>query len=406
MKRLLALLLAILCACAPSAGESQAPAPSAETESQAPAETASPSETAQTDAELTADAIARAIVDSQPEPERFAARMGEDLEFSLSVYGVGDYFLRDAAVYTASGVDAREIAVLRLDSMNNDFSDVAAALEEYRQNREADFFGYVPEQALLVENGAVVGGWGCVALLLCEDMEKAEAAFEASAGTQGETGVAFQGLPPAETRWFTAYDPPNKFDMSLYDTTAVREAWRSGEAAGLGEKDAAILAKCREAMGEVVRDGMTDLEKEAALHSWLMEHGEYDETVRDPRTPLGREDNNNPYGLLVNGYGICLGYASSFQLLMELAGVECITVVGASKESREDHAWNMVKLEGDWYCVDPTWNLSFWKNGRGYGYFNVTSQKMRDTNHQWDYRNVPEATATRFHWDGTGPLPQ
>ena len=57
--------------------------------------------------------------------------------------------------------------------------------------------------------------------------------------------------------------------------------------------------------------------------------------------------------LLVEGCGICLGCASSFRLLMDLAGVECMTAAGAMKKNREDHAWNMARLEREWYCVDP-----------------------------------------------------
>ena len=118
--------------------------------------------------------------------------------------------------------------------------------------------------------------------------------------------------------------------------------------------------------------------------------------------------------MLVGGYGICLGYATTFQLLMDLAGVECITVVGASYGSTSDHAWNLVRLEGEWYAVDPTWNdPTGGENVAGeagsrlhHRYFNVTSDYLRDTDHQWDYLSVPEATGTRFYWDGTGPLPE
>ena len=91
-----------------------------------------------------------------------------------------------------------------------------------------------------------------------------------------------------------------------------------------------------------------------------------------------------------------------------------ITVVGASSGSTSDHAWNMVRLEGEWYCVDPTWNdpvggervsPNQWDQVH-HPYFNVTSDDMRWTDHQWDYANVPEATATRFCWNGAGRLPQ
>ena len=65
-------------------------------------------------------------------------------------------------------------------------------------------------------------------------------------------------------------------------------------------------------------------------------------------------------------------------------------LVGASYSSREDHAWNMVRLNGEWYCVDSTWDEAMRDHWR---YFNVTSERMIGTDHQWDYENVPEATA-------------
>lgn len=53
----------------------------------------------------------------------------------------------------------------------------------------------------------------------------------------------------------------------------------------------------------------------------------------------------------------------------------------------------MVRLNGEWYCVDATWDAGKEKPAR-WSYFNVTSDWMADTDHQWDYASVPEATAT------------
>ena len=74
--------------------------------------------------------------------------------------------------------------------------------------------------------------------------------------------------------------------------------------------------------------------------------------------------------------------------------MECVTVVGASHASTVDHAWNMVRLNGQWYCVDATWDYAYRDkmNGCEWRYFNVTSDYMARTDHQWDYANTPEAT--------------
>lgn len=361
------------------------------------------------DRSLTADAIAQTVLKSQPGGENYTRRYGEEAETYLKgLYGLEDWTYADAAVYAVGGADAREVAVVKPASMTQNSPAIAAGLEEYRRDRAADFYGYLPDQAALVEGGVVTYGWGWVALLLCEDLDAATAAFESAAGAAEVYAETGEGLAPAETRWFQPFEPPNKFDMSLYDTSAILAAYASGDEGGLSEKDAAILARCREVLAQCVHEDMTDFEKERRVYSWLVEYGQdhKDLSVYDFRTPLGQPDNTNPYGVLVKGQGICQGYATTFQLLMELAGVECITVVGARKESREDHAWNLVRLEGEWYCVDPTLDSTVWSVWGRYEYFNVTSAYLREQDVQWDYYRVPEATAERFYWNGVGEVPQ
>lgn len=354
------------------------------------------------------DQAAQAVLDSQPDRGGLAALTGEArTDYLIESCGIEEGMWTEAAVYTASGVDAREIIVLRLSQAENGEA-VTTALEAHRQARLADFFGYAPDQAALLEEAVVTSLDGYAALLSCEAPEAALAALEDALG-----GEAALPEPTLDVTAFAPFDPPNEYDMTLYDTSAIVAAWESGDESGLSHRDAAILARCREIFAEHVTGDMTDFEKELVLHDALVDLGEYDETVYGPDTPQGRPDNTNPYGMLVEGYGICLGYATSFQLLMDLAGVECITVVGASSGSTSDHAWNMVHLEGEWYCVDPTWNDPVggehvsphqWDQIH-HAYFNVTSDYMRWTDHQWDYANVPETAANRFYWNGAGRLP-
>lgn len=388
-------------------------------------------------ADVTAAQAAQAVWNSQPDREGLEALEGDDLSGHLADFcGLEDW--EEGAVYAASGVDAREVTVVLLPD-----EDAAQAtgerLEAYRQSRQGDFFGYAPEEAERLDKAAVLTAGRFAALLVCEDMDAARSAFEAAlAGepvfapvhTQTPDPTPSPSEPPEPTRTlpepasppspspdpeptpagvlnpdldvsgFVPYVQPNASVMELYDTSAIQRAWESGDDSGLSDKDREILERCREVLGEVLTEGMSAYEIELAVHDWLVEWGSYDRTVYDNPNHSGRTGYRDPWGMLVGGYGNCLGYSSTFQLLMDLSGVECITVVGAAFGSREDHAWNMVKLDGEWYCVDVTWDdpTGAARNGRHHRYFNVTSAYLRETDHQWDYRNVPEATAAAYAW--------
>lgn len=386
---------------------------------------------------MTAAQAAQAVWNSQPDREGLEALEGDGLSGHLADFcGLEDW--EEGAVYAASGVDAREVTVVLLP--DEDAAQAAGErLEAYRQSRQGDFFGYAPEEAERLDKAAVLTAGRFAALLVCEDMDAARSAFEAAlAGepvfapvhTQTPDPAPSPSEPPEPTRTlpepasppspspdpeptpagvlnpdldvsgFVPYVQPNASVMELYDTSAIQRAWESGDDSGLSDKDREILERCREVLGEVLTEGMSAYEMELAVHDWLVEWGSYDRTVYDNPNHSGRTGYRDPWGMLVGGYGNCLGYSSTFQLLMDLSGVECITVVGAAFGSREDHAWNMVKLDGEWYCVDVTWDdpTGAARNGRHHRYFNVTSAYLRETDHQWDYRNVPEATAAAYAW--------
>ncbi len=194
--------------------------------------------------------------------------------------------------------------------------------------------------------------------------------------------------------------PPSPDD--LYDHDAVLEAYRSGDASALSPKNAAIYECVTEAIAEHINDGMSDYEKELAVHDYIIDCGEYDRAVLYPGFGSPDPDNSNPYGTLINGSAICSGYSGTFQLFMDMLGIECVTVNGTANAEREDHAWNMVRLGGEWYCVDVTWDdpvgLVTHSAFERHQYFNVTSEYLRATGHYWEEENVPEATATEFAW--------
>ena len=360
--------------------------------------------------DATAIDLGNAVAESQPEefsqgliPLSTDPELGtsEELEtYLLTAYGLERSDWTDAAAAYSQGFQANELAVIQLA----DGIDAGAAenqLVNYLENRRADFMGYAPEEAAMLEDALLLRQGRWLLLAVCPDPEGALDAFMTC--FEGNTSQTQQVIRPyteeRDSRDYVVFDPPNQEEMPLYDTGPVVEAWRTGDSSALSEQDAAILEVCRQALEEVLRDGMTPAEQELAVHDWIIDHAVYDESHTFP-------NRSHPYGLLVEGQAICMGYANTFQLFMDLLDIPCVTVIGASGGSREDHAWNLVQLDGDWYAVDTTWDdplgsyvgVPAANEKEHHRYFNVTSDFLRQTDHQWDYDAVQEATGTRWTW--------
>lgn len=107
---------------------------------------------------------------------------------------------------------------------------------------------------------------------------------------------------------------------------------------------------------------------------------------------------------LLEGRAACQGYAELFQILAKEMGLQSVMVSGESKSSGKDtwggHAWNLVKVDGDWYHIDTTWDDPLMVvNGRyssnydnlRYKYYLISDDTMaRD--HRWESsKDLPEA---------------
>ncbi len=112
----------------------------------------------------------------------------------------------------------------------------------------------------------------------------------------------------------------------------------------------------------IITDDMSDLEKENVINEYLCEIGEYDYDALENAekydfVEVDEEfyDSFTAYGILINGIGVCASYSSAFKLLCDEAGLECIVVTGYL-EGSYSHAWNKVKIDGEWQIIDVTNN--------------------------------------------------
>ena len=128
---------------------------------------------------------------------------------------------------------------------------------------------------------------------------------------------------------------------------------------------------------EIIEPGMSDYEKELAIHDYIVQNCEYG------YTDYSKEYAYRAYGVLVQNTAVCNGYAEAMALLLSCVGVENEIMTGVA--DGELHAWNRVKLDGKWYQVDATWNDPLPDRGSfaGHMYFNVTDDIMDDM-HEWD----------------------
>lgn len=161
------------------------------------------------------------------------------------------------------------------------------------------------------------------------------------------------------------------------------------------EKLQSALNKAKEIIAAIIKPGMGELDKELAVHDYLVRNVRYDNETYDAlkNNQVINLDSHNIYNVILNGKGVCDGFAYTTKLLLGMCGIESDVVVGTAKDQPDQkageptiyHAWNMVKIDGSFYNLDMTWDENL-VEGTGmisYKYFNLSDRLMSE-DHKWD----------------------
>ena len=105
---------------------------------------------------------------------------------------------------------------------------------------------------------------------------------------------------------------------------------------------------------KILNAEMSELEKALAIHNFILGRMNY-AYESDGTTPEDAIWAHNMIGCAKYNLGVCESYAEAYMYLCLLNEVECIVVAGETKNG-EDHKWNLVSIDDNWYGVDCTWD--------------------------------------------------
>lgn len=172
------------------------------------------------------------------------------------------------------------------------------------------------------------------------------------------------------------------------------------------------LAQIEAAAGEIlagVEEGADQYTKVKYVYDTIIRRTDY-----DPAAP----DNQNIYSVFVGNRSVCQGYAKAVQYLLNRLGVECTLVLGTVETGgaqglparQEGHAWNLVRVDGEYYYVDATWGDASYSRQDGeaaedikmpevnYDYLNVTTGELLKTHTLAEDIPMPQCTATAANY--------
>ncbi len=323
-------------------------------------------------------------------------------------YLLYDEVIEDGVIlYASNGVFADEIAVFEFSSQD-DAEDAISAIEEYKFNRAGNFTGYVPEEEKVANDGIISQKGEFIAMIICDNPEKGEELFiECFSENPPEIPSEIDFIQADIEKEIEVIEEVEEIEKNTvqseeYSRDDVMYAWETGDSSNLNEKNKAVYDITSEFINSF-SDDMTEYEKELAIHDFIVTQTQYDSSaIGADENTVTSPDNDNPYGTLITNKSICSGYSSTFQLMMDMVGIECITVEGTAHQGTEEHAWNMVKLDDEWYVVDVTWDDPV-SNGKdtgrvSYTFFNVTSDFIRNYDHQWNEDGIPVADSSKYSY--------
>ena len=186
--------------------------------------------------------------------------------------------------------------------------------------------------------------------------------------------------------------------IMLYSDGTATDDVKTGnlaDRAKINSRKAEVEAKVKQIVSKI-GTSWSDYDKEKYIHDYLVDTIKYNQAVAaNPITNGNVHQALDAYGALIGKSAVCEGYAKAFQYLCYTVGINANQVHGVG------HEWNVVRLDGEWYQIDVTWDDPIASGGgdmKTYDFFNLTTKQMLAKDHSIDPNSplsVPNCTATK-----------
>lgn len=136
-------------------------------------------------------------------------------------------------------------------------------------------------------------------------------------------------------------------------------------------------------IGKEINDKMTNKEKIKKIHNYIINNTKYDKDRSDNK--ITKYSSDNAYGVLTENYGVCGGYTDAMMLFLEQFGIKSIRI------SSENHIWNYVNLDDEWFHLDLTWDDPISSNNKDIlddTYFLINDEELKAFKSEEHYYDV------------------
>ena len=156
-----------------------------------------------------------------------------------------------------------------------------------------------------------------------------------------------------------------------------------------------------------VEPGLSEYERVLAVYEYIIETTDYDLAAKEKIASDSDDDSaaasQTIESVFVSKKTVCSGYSKATQYLLNKLGVFCLYISGSAKGEGNNHAWNLVKIDGDCYLLDTTWGNPISDDpAQGkrmtYNYFCLTTDEFNKTHTPNVDIPIPDCSATKYNY--------